>query len=200
MARYTEAHKRATRARILAAAGTLFRRYGYDGVGIDAVMAAAELTRGGFYGHFKSKAALYRAVLAGEHDFINRLKARPARHQPELQRQAIEIASDYLAPAHRQQVLQGCSLAALAADTLRADNTARQAYAQAVKALAAEFSRGLNDDSEADAKALQAVAICIGGLLVAGACDDDAALSEQISSAAQSLVASVLAGEQAPKQ
>ena len=50
--RKTEARKSETRQRIVDAAGRLFRQYGIDGVGVDAIMHAAGLTHGGFYGHF----------------------------------------------------------------------------------------------------------------------------------------------------
>ena len=40
-------HKERTRARILAAAGRVFRRQGYAATAVDAVMAEAGLTRGG---------------------------------------------------------------------------------------------------------------------------------------------------------
>jgi TetR/AcrR family transcriptional repressor of nem operon len=42
------------RERIVVAAGRLLRRHGYDGVGIDDIMDAAELTRGGFSGDVRS--------------------------------------------------------------------------------------------------------------------------------------------------
>jgi len=37
----------------------LFNRHGFSDVCIDAVMAEAGLTRGGFYSHFKNKAELF---------------------------------------------------------------------------------------------------------------------------------------------
>ena len=43
------------RERVLEVAGRLFREHGFDGVGIDAVMAEAGLTHGGFYKSFRSK-------------------------------------------------------------------------------------------------------------------------------------------------
>ena len=42
--RYRPEHKQQVRRRILTWAGRLFRRHGYEGVGIDAIMAAADLT------------------------------------------------------------------------------------------------------------------------------------------------------------
>src|SRR5215813_374037 len=52
------------RARIVDAASRLFREKGFDGVGLDAVMEAAGLTHGAFYGHFASKEDLIAQACA----------------------------------------------------------------------------------------------------------------------------------------
>ena len=62
---YSSDHKDRTRERVVTAAGRLFRRYGYNGVGIDEIMAAAGLTRGGFYAHLKSKRDRFAAKGGG---------------------------------------------------------------------------------------------------------------------------------------
>ena len=46
---------------ILDAASQMFRRSGFDGVSVAAVMKAAGLTHGAFYSHFESKDALAAA-------------------------------------------------------------------------------------------------------------------------------------------
>ena len=43
------------REQIIDAAGALFRSKGFGGVGVAEIMKAADLTHGGFYGHFASK-------------------------------------------------------------------------------------------------------------------------------------------------
>ena len=43
------------RERIIDTAAQLFREKGFDGIGLNDLMHAAGLTRGGFYGHFESK-------------------------------------------------------------------------------------------------------------------------------------------------
>ena len=43
------------RERIIEAASGLFRAKGFDGIGVADIMKAADLTHGGFYGHFSSK-------------------------------------------------------------------------------------------------------------------------------------------------
>ncbi len=77
--RYAPEHKARTRERILREAGRLFRRHGYQGVGIDRIMTRARLTRGGFYGHFPSKAALFAAVVDQGTDFVRRLREARGR-------------------------------------------------------------------------------------------------------------------------
>src|SRR5260370_35073809 len=57
-------HKEQTRAKILRAAGKIFRRQGYHAAGVDKVMEEAGLTVGGFYAHFGSKEALLSEVIA----------------------------------------------------------------------------------------------------------------------------------------
>ena len=63
--RRTNEQKAETRQHIVEAAGRLFRQHGIDAVGVDAIMHAAGLTHGGFYGHFPSKEALVAEVADG---------------------------------------------------------------------------------------------------------------------------------------
>lgn len=49
---------------ILAASFDLFLAHGFDGAGIEQILAKAEVSRGGLYYHFKDKADLYDKVLA----------------------------------------------------------------------------------------------------------------------------------------
>ena len=61
---YSPTHKERTRAKVVECARILFNRHGFDGVTIDMVMEQAELTRGGFYYHFKSKEELFAAAVS----------------------------------------------------------------------------------------------------------------------------------------
>jgi TetR/AcrR family transcriptional repressor of nem operon len=60
---YAPTHKAATRSRILTAARQVFALKGFDATSINDVMQASGMTRGAFYAHFESKAALYREVM-----------------------------------------------------------------------------------------------------------------------------------------
>ena len=165
-------HKRATRARIVRAAGGLFRRHGYAGVRIDAIMAAAGLTRGGFYAHFRSKADLLVAVTREEDaGFVRLLRAAAAGDDPSAA--ARHVVEDYLEPAHAPTVGGGCTLAALVSDIARADRRARQGYTRIVEALVEELERhvppGATDGHE---RALVAATLCVGGVALARALVD----------------------------
>ena len=54
-----------TRQQILLAAARHFARQPYHQVGIDAVLAEAELTKGAMYFHFRSKHAVALAIIGG---------------------------------------------------------------------------------------------------------------------------------------
>ena len=56
---------RATRAHVIEVATRLFAEQGYDGTSIEAVQAAAGISRGSLYHHFPGKDALFWAVLEG---------------------------------------------------------------------------------------------------------------------------------------
>lgn len=177
----SKAHKALTREQVAAAAGRVFRREGYAAAGVDAVMAEAGLTRGGFYAHFESKQALFAEVMATDHGLVRML----ARRDPALpwQAQTERILVDYLQPAHLAEVAAGCSFAALTGDVARAAEPVREAYSAAWRRAAAELLRGANDDwrhawAEADESRRQlastVLAIAVGGLGVAQAMAGDA--------------------------
>lgn len=69
MVRRTQAERSdATSARLIDAAQRLFRRGGYAAVSIDAIAAAAGVTKGAAYHHFDGKSALFRAVFVREEE------------------------------------------------------------------------------------------------------------------------------------
>jgi len=53
--RVTREQAAANREKIVEVASRLFRKHGFDGIGVADIMKAAGLTHGGFYGHFESK-------------------------------------------------------------------------------------------------------------------------------------------------
>lgn len=106
-------YKWLTRRRILKQAMILFRRHGYHGVGLDAIMKAANLTKGAFYVHFESKEDLFLNVLK-EDSLLERL----LEDSPADESLAVCLAR-WLSPEQWEDLGEGCSLALLAADAAR---------------------------------------------------------------------------------
>jgi AcrR family transcriptional regulator len=64
------AQGRATRGQLIEVATRLFAENGYEGTSIEAVLAAAGVSRGALYHHFAGKEALFEAVVAAVTDRV----------------------------------------------------------------------------------------------------------------------------------
>ncbi len=64
------AQGRATRGQLIEVATRLFAEHGYEGTSIDAVLAAAGVSRGALYHHFPGKEALFEAVVVAVSDQV----------------------------------------------------------------------------------------------------------------------------------
>lgn len=197
---YSAEHTEQTRRRILEAAGRLFRREGYAGARIDAIMEEAGLTRGGFYAHFPSKQALFAACMGQELEFTERLREAAARDADDPIAGARAAIEYYLTPGNRRKIARGCSIVSNAADMARADAATRRAFSSVYDDLAAEFealaraadARGdraathASDEADHDPhgaptpreRALAALATCVGGVLLARATSGEARIEE----------------------
>jgi TetR/AcrR family transcriptional regulator, transcriptional repressor for nem operon len=170
--RYAPEHIEASRERILEAASRLFREHGIAAVGLAKIMAAAGLTVGTFYTHFKSKEALLREAL------LRSLDARREELEQTLRGENIELLiRAYLSPEHRDAVGTGCPIAALASEVARHPRATRHAFAShnapTLDALAACLSsRQHKEVGRADAAAL--VGLLAGTLQIARATPDRA--------------------------
>jgi TetR/AcrR family transcriptional repressor of nem operon len=161
------------RQRILAAAARLFRETGFDGAGVDAIMQAAGLTHGGFYGHFRSKEdlaaeAVRQGLAAGAERMAGACSLRA-------------YADAYLSAAHCADRGGGCMVAALGAEMARQGGGVRRGLTAHVRAavgrLASMFGAG-----DAPARRVQAIAAFAGmvGALTLARAVDDPALADEI--------------------
>lgn len=168
----------ANRERIVEAGSRLFRDKGFDGVGVDAVMKAAGLTHGGFYGHFASKQALMAEATARAID-------RSLTWQRGVKSLA-ELVAGYLSPRHRADRANGCPVAALGGDVARQDPVLRRRLAAGVRDQIDRIASLLKHGSPAARRrrAIAAYAGMVGALTLARAVDDPA-LAEEILTAAR---------------
>jgi TetR/AcrR family transcriptional repressor of nem operon len=187
--RYPPERKEATRQRILAAAGTVFRRLGYSGAGVDAVMAEAGLTPGGFYAHFSSKEALFAAVVP--HALRKTTLFREATSGAEQGLAALlALVRRYLSPAHRGMVESGCPLPPLLAEIGRAGEGPQKAFEEVLR----EALERMQAHLPGGVPAAGLLALMIGGITLARAVADDA-LADAILAACRALAERTLESE-----
>jgi TetR/AcrR family transcriptional repressor of nem operon len=174
----------ANRERIIDAAGALFREKGFDGIGLADIMKAADLTHGGFYGHFASKDDL--VAQASE-----RAVARAATNWGKVIADAprnpyAALLNHYLSPRHRDDPGHGCAFAALSGDAARCGKPVRAAFAEGLEPLIELVADAIPGRSKVTRrrKAVAAVAELVGALILARAVENTA-LSDEILGAAR---------------
>lgn len=170
-------------ARILAGAGAAFRQRGYSGVSINDLMATADLTRGAFYAHFKTKEALFLAVIQGDRVLLPLLRGRSPGPGDTLLLGMRHIFQKYLSPQHQEAVQGGCSLAMLASEVARGSDEMKGAYQALRSAVLEDMARGTRSDPD-DTRLNAALALAVGAVSGAAALPDGSQRSALLSDAA----------------
>jgi AcrR family transcriptional regulator len=170
---YSPHHKQDTRQKILKSAARLFNRKGFSEVTIGEIMASAGLTHGGFYRHFKSKDQLYAEAVR---QFLSRAP-EPWQEKPKERCApglpfASYVVDAYLSREHLYDVDGACPLIGLPSDVARESLAVRSAYREVAEAMIRLFKANLNGPEARDL-ALVLVALCVGGMVLARAVDDE---------------------------
>jgi TetR/AcrR family transcriptional repressor of nem operon len=170
--RYAAGHKDQTRAKILEAAGKVFRRQGYHAAGVDKVMEEAGLTAGGFYAHFPSKEALLAEALgpAAAQAGVELARGFEGAEGPA---RVAAFVDGYLSPTHLDGAEAGCPLPALVSEVGRSGGSVKASFEAIVRDLAARL-RDESGGALTEDRALAIIALCVGGLGVARSVRDEA--------------------------
>jgi AcrR family transcriptional regulator len=184
--RYPPQHRDETRSRIVRSAQKLFNRHGFQGVSIDDIMNAAELTRGGFYRHFASKSDLYAEAMDcffTNPECGNRWEG--VEVDPSKGEIGAQIVRAYLSRQHFQDIEDSCPMVALPGDVARSGGAAKRAYENALGAMIVHLQKDAGETGRPDRQtALAIAALCIGGMVVARA-SEDLALADEVREAAR---------------
>lgn len=182
---HSQAEKAQSRERILREAADQIRDGGLESVSVGKLMKSVNLTHGGFYGHFASRAdllaqALRRALLDGVRRSAARAKsARPLGFAG--------FVSDYLSPSHRDSRSTGCAISALVSDVGRADAQSRAVMSGSIEDYIAAARRHLGDSD--DSRAMLAVSAMVGALALSRVMTDPARSDDLLHSVREQLVA-----------
>lgn len=154
---HSQAQKAENRARILALAAAHIRAHGIESLTVAALMEAAGLTHGGFYGHFSSREALVAAAIETAMDDG---AAGAARAKGDSLH---EIARGYLSQRHRDAPDSGCAIAAIGGETARFSDDSRAMMATHIDAFIAGVRPFVADDDHA----AMTVSALVGALMIA---------------------------------
>jgi TetR/AcrR family transcriptional regulator, transcriptional repressor for nem operon len=161
---HSQAEKAKSRERILAAAARKVREGGLESLGVAELMKAADLTHGGFYGHFPSRAALIAAALDRALE-SGQVDVDTASHGAV----ALEtMVRRYLSKAHRDNPAEGCAMSTLLADAARSEDPAvRERMAEQVRRSVAWMAGAMGGGAVATNAATTALCAMVGALAVA---------------------------------
>jgi len=174
--RYPPDHKKQTLGRIVQTAAGLFRARGYSATGVDLLMASANLTAGGFYSHFRSKENLLAEALDAA------FRQSQDNWPPELRELrgkewVHEFVSFYLSSGHRDAPEEGCPMPSLTPEIRRVDGIPRSVFERHLRGLIETVKQHMAPRNRYGA--ISAIALCVGGLMLARTVQDPA-LSEEI--------------------
>ncbi len=176
---WSSEHKEKSRQRILSSAAKLFTRQGYEEVGINDVMQDADLTRGAFYAHFKSKSELYaESILTAGQLARDRLLDLSASSDNQRDN-ATALVKHYLSTEHKTGEHTPCPLAHLATDIGQRDESVKNTYTQAFKTFVNHMKLGDAETSKEDM--LRRAVLMVGGLAISKALNDEALVDELFS-------------------
>jgi len=151
-----------TRAAIVAAAADLIRRTGIAEASLADMMAAAGLTHGGFYRHFRNKEHLISEALsaAGE-------KAIATIGQ-KMAKGGLKAAVDgYLSTSHRDSPTPICPFAAVGSEMARSRKVTKAAATEVLEKLFVTLAGGAPDREKARGDAIVALSMMVGAMTLA---------------------------------
>jgi len=178
-----------THAQIRLTAGRLLRTRGLRLPSVADVMKGAELTVGGFYGHWESKEALFEEALR---EGLNRNWSRLvelARGET-AKEQLLSIVRRYLSRSHRDAPEVGCPLPATLGDVSVLGEPYRGALAGELESFVAGLGR-VAEPLGGKQLALGLFALMVGGLSLARA-TEGTPLSDSILAASRALALAAL--------
>jgi TetR/AcrR family transcriptional repressor of nem operon len=169
---HSKAEKAQSRARILSAAATKIRESGLDGISVGELMKSVNLTHGGFYGHFESRAHLIAAAL--EQALADGEKASAAHVGKNGTITVKSIVNSYLSPAHRDRPSSGCAIPTLAGEVGRADPEVRAVMAQQLVKSFDAMGEALGETGQdTEQFAVSAWSMMVGAMMISRILADD---------------------------
>lgn len=184
---HSRAEKAQSRKRILAAAATRIRESGLDGISVGEIMKSVNLTHGGFYGHFNSRADLIAAALE---QALADGEAASAAYTGERDGLTVKsIVNSYLSPAHRDHPSSGCAMPSLAGEVGRAEPEVRAIMAQQLTRSFEVLGDALGEvEEDTEQFAVSAWSTMVGAMIISRVLADDPMADRVLAHARKSIL------------
>ncbi|PTW60495.1 TetR family transcriptional regulator [Breoghania corrubedonensis] len=196
--RVTRAQADENREAVINVASRLFRKHGFDGIGLKDLMKGAGLTQGAFYKQFTSKRDLSAQASrrAMESAFRRWSDAAAANPQDPLG----AVAAFYLSTEHSAEKMDGCPIVALGADAARQGPDVKASFEAGITDYLEMLGRWVNDadGDEPGSKAMVALSTMVGAVLLSRVVNDELLSKRFLQAAAGSVSTAASAGE--PRQ
>jgi TetR/AcrR family transcriptional regulator, transcriptional repressor for nem operon len=182
--RYPPDQKAKARKALVDSGARSLKTCGFNGIGVDALAAAAGATSGALYSNFPNKEALLEAVIdacVGEPFLAETESGTRAEQRAKLDR----LLDDYISTHHSANPAEGCAMPALSADVSRAQPAVKQVYEHKLTALVERIADLLDGDpSDRTRRAWSTVAMMVGAIVISRGMPDG---SESIRLAVESV-------------
>ena len=183
------------RETVINVASRLFRKRGFDGIGLKDLMKGAGLTQGAFYKQFASKEDLAaqasrRAMESANHRWSVATAAKPDDPLG-------AVIAFYLSMGHRGEKMDGCPIVALGSDAARQGMDAKASFEAGVKQhleILGGFIANSNGE-ESDGKAMAVLSTMVGAVLLSRAVNDKQLSKRFLQAAAESVLMVSSAGD-----
>ncbi|OBI12576.1 hypothetical protein A5712_07170 [Mycobacterium sp. E2327] len=181
--RYPADQKVKARAALLRAGTRSMKVAGFNGIGVDGLAAAADVTSGAFYSNFANKEAMLEAIIeaaVGEPFLSDTESGSKTERRSKLK----SFLAEYLSTYHVENPGDGCVMPTLSADVARAGVSTREAYEHKITALAQRVADVL-DGADRERRAWSVVALMVGAVSISRAMADPATQADVIDAASE---------------
>jgi TetR/AcrR family transcriptional repressor of nem operon len=180
------------RQTVINVASRLFRKRGFDGIGLKDLMKGAGLTQGAFYKQFASKEDLAAQASRRALESASRRWSDAVAANPENPLGA--VIAFYLNMEHREERMDGCPIVALGSDAARQGSEVKASFEAGIKTHV-EMLAGLigeTDGGQPNDKAIAILSMIVGAVTLSRAVNDSV-LARAILDAAADQVRAVAA-------
>ena len=180
-----------TRTSIVKAAADQFRENGLQSTSLAELMSAAGLTHGGFYRHFESKDAVAAEAIAVAARELNQALTSAIEGKSGSVARSSALKS-YLSRRHRNNLRNGCPLAALGSEIVHTSKLTRSSASKGYEDMVG-ILEGLYPDLDRNSARQRAIAVACGliGALTMARIVPDTDLSDEVLTTTASVLARI---------